>query len=307
MRYSGHNAPCRVIFALILSIGMLSASIATAQDDGGDKQQKTEIGEEGFAKPSDAQLQMNKKAVNAVVAKNYQKAINLFQGSLELGKLNITYLNLGRAHQKAGNCREAYDAFKKAIAKDTPKLKKPTPERVKERAKRYMEELKRTCPGQLVIECSPEDMEIFIDNEGPKKCREKPYSVPPGKVVVKGEAYKQDVTTTVDIKAIEQKKIKLTIPEPDEDKQKEGPKVKKERVYVRGPGVRKQPPKKPKDKVTEGIWIGLGTAVIGGAVYADNYPAYANNGEFDIQDTFGTAGYVTGGIILLYGLTNIGQ
>ena len=46
--------------------------------------------------PTEAQIEMNAKAIEAVNQKDYAKAIKLFQASIALGELNITYLNMAR-------------------------------------------------------------------------------------------------------------------------------------------------------------------------------------------------------------------
>lgn len=61
--------------------------------------------------PSDDQVKLNQSAVEAILAEDYEKAAGLLEASLELGQLNVTWLNLGRAYQKLGRCDEARKAY----------------------------------------------------------------------------------------------------------------------------------------------------------------------------------------------------
>lgn len=213
------NLPHRTfawLVAGLLAVVTLASSIpASAQQDssGG-----TKINEEGFAEPSEAQLEMNEKGVKAIVDGDFDKAARLFQASIDLGKLNITYLNLGRALQRARRCREAKKAYLNVKKDATPKVKNPAPFEVSSRAEQYLAELERSCPGEVEVACQPkdlaEDVQLFINTRGPKACDGSPFEVPPGEVVVKGVLGEQTLEKVATVNPVGLASVSLTFERP---------------------------------------------------------------------------------------------
>jgi len=99
--------------------------------------------EPGFVAPTEAQYQLFKEGQDAYVAGEYLRSVDLFKASLLVGDLNITYLNLGRAHFKLGRCAEARGAFAKV--RKAPRVKEPKPESVLIRLNEYLVELDEKC------------------------------------------------------------------------------------------------------------------------------------------------------------------
>jgi hypothetical protein len=221
------------LVAGLLIIGLsFSSTTVLAQDD---SSSGTKINERGFAEPSEAQLEMNEKGVKAIVDGDYDKAARLFQASIDLGKLNITYLNLGRALQKAQRCREAKNAYLDVKKEATPKVQNPPPFEISSRAEQYLAELERKCPGEVEVTCKPddlsEDIQLFINTRGPKACNADPFEVPPGEVVVKGVLGEQTIEEVATVDPVELASVTLTFerpPEPEPETIEEEPVAEKE-------------------------------------------------------------------------------
>lgn len=109
----------------------------------------------------DTQMELNGQALDAATDGDYETAVRLLRSSLELGELNVTWLNLGRVHQLAGACqesREAYDRVPSAQA-----VVEPPRDVVLSARERYMRELDSRCAGTLVVRCDPPTMAIDVD------------------------------------------------------------------------------------------------------------------------------------------------
>ena len=93
------SIPARFGWFLAVSVCLLFAATgALAQD-------------EDFASLSESQLQLNEEGSEAFKKGNYDEAVRRFEASLLVGELNITYLNLGRAYFKIGDCKKARNWF----------------------------------------------------------------------------------------------------------------------------------------------------------------------------------------------------
>ncbi|MGM0556534.1 MAG: hypothetical protein ACQEVA_09180 [Myxococcota bacterium] len=211
------------LIAGLLAITLFfSGSTVLAQDGSSGS---TEINEEGFAEPSEAQLEMNEKGVGAIVDGDFDKAARLFQASIDLGKLNITYLNLGRALQKARRCRDAKRAYLNVKKDSTPKVQNPPPFEISSRAEQYLAELERKCPGEVKVTCKPddlaEDVQLFINTRGPKTCGADPFDVSPGEVVVKGVLGEQTLEEVVTVDPVELASVTLEFERPPEPEPEE--------------------------------------------------------------------------------------
>jgi hypothetical protein len=114
------------------------AADATAAAD-----EKPKTNAQGLIEPTEKQAELNTKAVEAITAKEYDKAIELLRESLEIGELNITFLNLGRAHQKLEECGSAKSAYLEALS--APQVEQPSPYLVDQKVEEYMTELEEQC------------------------------------------------------------------------------------------------------------------------------------------------------------------
>lgn len=132
---------------VILSVFLVFPAAVVAQQPG-------EAVESGEA-ISDEQVQLNEEAVQAIFDENYARAISLLRESLLMGELNVTYLNLGRAYQKAGKCGQARQAYDKAL--EAPAVQQPSPKIVAAQTERYLEELDETCGDKEEAPASPTD------------------------------------------------------------------------------------------------------------------------------------------------------
>lgn len=109
--------------------------ISTSYAQSGDAQPTVE--------PSSAQLELNNRGVQAIVAKQYETAVRLFRSSTDLGELNITYVNMGRAYQYMGECENAEAAYDKAL--EAPAVASPSPDKIAAVIARYRMELDESC------------------------------------------------------------------------------------------------------------------------------------------------------------------
>lgn len=126
---------------------------------------------------STAQDELNQRGVEAIIDGKYDAAIRLFKSSLDLGPLNITYLNLGRAYQKANQCNEALDAYN--VVQSSPAVESPSSDEIAAALEKYRAELASTCPGFVRMECSA-NMMVSIDSAEPVPCSAEKVELPPG-------------------------------------------------------------------------------------------------------------------------------
>lgn len=96
-----------------------------------------------MVEPSAAQLELNNQGVRAIGARKFAEAVKLYQASLALGELNITYVNMGRAYQYMNLCAEAEEAYANALR--APKVAEPAPAQIAAAIERYRDELDAKC------------------------------------------------------------------------------------------------------------------------------------------------------------------
>ena len=120
----------------------------------------------GLARPAasqellETQMELNAQALDAATDGDHATAVRLLRSSLALGELNVTWLNLGRVYQLAGECQEARRAFDRVPS--TPAVAEPPRSRVLDARRRYMRELDTRCAGTLVVQCDPPTLEIDV-------------------------------------------------------------------------------------------------------------------------------------------------
>lgn len=125
----------RTALCLVLVVaGFMATTPAFAQD--GDEPRET-------VEATDEQARLNDQAVRAIGKEDYVKAISLLEEALYLGKLNITYLNLGRAYQLAGRCEQARRALRNVPT--APAVEKPPAGFIEAKAEEYLNELEEDC------------------------------------------------------------------------------------------------------------------------------------------------------------------
>ena len=134
------------------------------------------------------QMALNEKAIGSMIDGDYETAIEQLKQSLELGELNITYLNLGRAYAKSGRCSEALGAYDRmAVA---PRVDSPTPDELYDILVQYRSELLTDCDGTVVVRCQPLDLMVSIDQGEKLVCPNAGMDLPAGEHVF--EAYQGD-------------------------------------------------------------------------------------------------------------------
>lgn len=145
---------------------------------------------------SDSQRAYNEKGVAAIRDENYPLAISSFESSLTIGEANVTFLNLGRAYQRAGQCMQAKTAYAKVT--DAAPVAAPSREEILAVLAKYSGELPEQCPATLKMTC-PSGTTVSVDDEPEQDCNEEMVvSVPPGKHFVRapskiGPDYQREV------------------------------------------------------------------------------------------------------------------
>ncbi len=180
-----------------------------------------------LVEPSAAQLQLNDQAYEAFVAEDWDRAIRLYQALLDLGPLNTAYASLGYALFKAGRCEEARAAYE--LAETAPQVVNPPPEAVAQALEAYQEKLADTCPGFLVLECRPRQLQISVDGSALEPCPDTPIPVTRGDHVVIAAVGEESIERSVFVDAMESVPLQLVIEgiddvDPDPKKQPTGPK-----------------------------------------------------------------------------------
>ncbi len=99
--------------------------------------------EQHFAQYNSEQQKLNEQGVRAIIKKDYALAIALLEESSDIGELNVTYLNLGRAYQKMGDCKMARETFAKV--ETAPKVANPSPKLIAKKLQEYRDELAKSC------------------------------------------------------------------------------------------------------------------------------------------------------------------
>ncbi len=127
----------------------------------------------------EAQLQLNEQGYEASAQGDHEKAARLFRASLDLGELNITYLNLGRSLSKLGRCQEAIKAYNNV--EKAPPVEAPSPAQIQEVLTKFRADLTEGCPAEVTVVCKPATMTIQVDDQKPQLCPAKPLLLAPGK------------------------------------------------------------------------------------------------------------------------------
>jgi len=186
--------PAFVVSAVALG-GLLSGAPVAAQ--------------EATVEPNAAQTQLNEEAVSATRAGDLKKAAQLFEASLQLGELNITWLNLGRTLFKLDRCEEANAAYARALG--APAVAAPSPTEIARTVARYRSELEQTCPGAVEIACDPNEMEVQLDGGELQPCPGAPVPIPNGSHEVVGRLGERRTAIGFTVKAMETVSVRLTL------------------------------------------------------------------------------------------------
>lgn len=146
-----------------------------------------------------AQRKLIAQGLDAHAAGKFDEAATHFRASNDQGELNIVWLNLGRALQKAGDCDGARAAFQRALT--APAVPKPPRALVAETAEKYSAELLAACPGTLRVDCAQPDIKLDVDGRE-LACGES-ISLPPGTYRVNARRGGESQSESVEVAAFE--------------------------------------------------------------------------------------------------------
>lgn len=260
------------ILATLFFTLTLFAATASAEDDG-------DI--------TDRQRQLNERGVEAIETGDYDRAVDIYESSLELGELNIIHANLGRAHQLAGNCQKADEHFRSAL--DAPAVDSPPADVVADAVDGYRQELADACPGLLEIDCRPPQMELFIDGDGPQQCHGEPREKMPGNYNLRAEIDDHSVDTSVSIQGLTTTRAELHL-DTDVDTELTPP-----------PEVEPH----SEDRFSPGILLAGSAATVAGGVALDTLPRQANNYEVNAINFVPIGLYAAGAGLAYFGIRGL--
>lgn len=251
--------------------------------------------------PTSAQLELNDAGVQAIIAKDYELAVKLFDSSLALGPINITYVNRGRALQHAGKCEQAEESYEAAFS--APTMSEPSAANVAATIERYRAELREVCPGKVLLVCEPLTLRISIDGKDLGTCPQEPIELGKGEHSIRGTSMGKSVETVVDIAPLKLRRLTLKL---DLDAQA----ASGIHGVVSADSLEGVRPLAVDDSVTvgsgsstAGYWLlGSGAALIAGGVMMDNFPETSKNSMYDHVDVVPVGMYVGGLILAVYGV-----
>lgn len=239
--------------------------------------------EAGEKDVTDRQQQLNDRGVEAIEDGDYDKAVELYESSLELGQLNIIHANLGRAHQLAGNCEQADKHFARAL--DAPAVDAPPPEVIESTLDDYRNELQQDCPGFLKIDCSPAELDLFIDGDGPETCSGDRREKMPGDYDLRGEYDDHSVETSVTVNALTTARAELQLDDKLDDTVEPPPTV-----------------DDPSPTVPAWTWLAASGVAITGGVLLDTVPQQARNYEVNAINFVPVGLYAAGATMAFIGI-----
>lgn len=99
--------------------------------------------DERLVEPTPEVFALNEEGVRLAVLGQHDEAIATFEKSLALQQLNITWVNLGRARARKGDCTGAREAY--AAALTAPRVADPAPQQIVAAVDGYLRDLEATC------------------------------------------------------------------------------------------------------------------------------------------------------------------
>ncbi len=241
--------------------------------------------DEGDVQATQTQLDLNDRGVQAIGDEDYDSAIRLFEASIDIGELNITYLNLGRAYQYRGDCQKAQRYFEAAL--EAPAIERPGPAQIAEAVEGFKTELEESCVGYLEVVCEPENAPLFIDGAGPQWCdMGAPRELSPGRYELELRLDEESDRTEVEISFGKSHTAHLTV---------DG------RADEEGMEHLEEMPERP-GSISQRAWIysGVGAAALGAGIAMDNIPDDARSSEVNPVNLAAVGMYgVTAGMTVL--------
>lgn len=253
---------------------------------------------------TEAQQDLNEKAIDALSRDAYGTARDYFQQSLALGELNITLVNLGNVFFKLGNCQKAKEALDRSSL--APKVSWPSPEQVEELKARYIKDLSGQCPGSLIVSCEGDTAEIYVDETGPYHCGGE-FDLSPGSHEVTLKGTDRKTMTTILVAPFKTSRLTMALPDhptptPVVPAPEDPP-----RVVLPSrpppPAVVIAEPSPPPVEAYAWLVGGAFAAVTG--IGVDTLPETASNHQFDALDVAPVAFYVGATALVSYGLIQL--
>jgi len=157
--------------------------------------------------PTRAQIALIEQGAKATRAGQYNAALRHYRAAVEQGPFNLARLGLGRALQKSGDCQGAFAEFKKV--REDPPVEAPTRSQIEARLDTFIGELRSSCPGFLVVTCSPPELEATLDGQ-PIVCGE-PNELPAGTYTLRGVLGEQEASREATVVALERTEVALRV------------------------------------------------------------------------------------------------
>lgn len=161
----------------------------------------------GPVTPGDDQAQLLRAGSLAYKLGDHAQAIEKFQAALKLGSLNVAHLQLARALLATGRCDEASASLARAMS--APRAIDPPVSQVLQDIAAARKDLAAQCPAVVTVECSPPQMEVFVDGLGPLPCDGQPIMLLPGEHTIEGVAGDLRFSETVTLGLMGRARIKL--------------------------------------------------------------------------------------------------
>lgn len=274
------------VFAALTLAGILVVpGWAFAEDDTGDL--------------TDRQQQLNQEGVDAIDDGDYDTAVERLESSLELGELNITHVNLGRAHQLAGNCQKAEEHFE--AANRAPVVDRPTPEQIAETVEDFRDELRGDCPGFLDVDCHPDEIALYLGGEDEARdCTDSPFELHPGSYDLRGEYDDRITETTVQVVGTETARVRLAVSEARAEIDEADD---REVAQLQAPPDPE--PAEPAGGSNAWMWFAAGGAALAGGIVLDTVPAQARNDEINAINFVPVGLYLTSATFSFFGIRSL--
>lgn len=173
------------------------------------------------ARPAQAQetVELNKKQIeyfqkagDFLKEDDFDRAIEYYQLALKQGEVNVLYAALGRAYFRKGECKNADDAYVKALS--APAVAQPTAQDVRQKVEEYRIGLKVDCKGTLELVCEPGDIEVRIGDGARRPCADFPIELAPDTYKLIAFSGGKSIDQEVKIVGLETTSVKLSI-QPD--------------------------------------------------------------------------------------------
>lgn len=158
---------------------------------------------------------------------SYSEAAKLYDEAVKAGAdFNITYLNKGRALQRAGECDGAAAAYGAVL--DARPINDPSPDTIRGALTRYQEQLGQQCPGELTVECLAPDvtLELSAANTGllddaPSTVKPQPVlcgqtlTLPSGDYTITATGYERETQTPASVIGTRAQKVRIMLAPPE--------------------------------------------------------------------------------------------